>query len=114
LDDLAEAGAARRTADDDALTARVGTMTTTIRRRRALRHAGTTVVAACTVGALALGVAYLPGLVRDGRIGPAAPSSDPAPVPTAEPTAEPRPDVTLTALDPAQVCGTTVRRLELR
>ncbi|NLF05558.1 MAG: hypothetical protein GX593_11255, partial [Actinomycetales bacterium] len=109
LDDLAEAGAARRTADDDALSARVGTMTTKIRRRRALRHAGTTVVAACTVGALAVGVAYLPGLVRDGRTGPAAPSSSDSPSVT-----EPSPDVTLGALGPEQVCGTTLRYLDQR
>jgi len=72
LEDLAEAGASRRTADDDALRSRVAVMTTRIRRRRALRQAGTTVVAACAVGALALGVSYLPGVLRGMPTGPAA------------------------------------------
>lgn len=74
LEDLAEAGAARRTTDDDLLTSRVALMTTRIRRRRALRYAGTTAVAACAVGALTVGVAYLPGLLQGQALAPAAAS----------------------------------------
>ncbi|MDQ2624091.1 MAG: hypothetical protein M3Y20_02900, partial [Actinomycetota bacterium] len=75
----------------------------------ALRHAGTTVVAACTVGALAVGVAYLPGLLDRAPTPPAAsPSSDPVPSPDFSR------DVTLESLSPELVCGTTLSDLEER
>ncbi len=111
LEDLAEAGAARRTADDDALTSRVGLMATRIRRRRALRYTGTTVVAACAVGALAVGVAFLPGLLRDGPTPPAGTPSG-----TTEPTTE-DPDGTpvITTLAPVELgglCGASPSELE--
>jgi len=102
LEDLAEAGAARRPADDDTLTARVGTIATRIRRRRALRYTGTTVVAACAVGALAVGVAMVPGLLDRGPTPPAtSPSTEPSP------TA----DATLPPFDLAGACGQALSAL---
>lgn len=109
LEDLAEAGAARRSADDDVLSARVTTMTSRIRRRRALRHTGTTVVAACAVGALAVGVVYLPGLLGDeGPTGPAGPSAT-AP---ANPTVEPTTPTVLAPLTLTDTCGVSMSALE--
>lgn len=98
LEDLAETGASRRTTDDDALTARVGLMASRIRRRRAARYAGTVTVAACAVGALALGIANLPGVLPDGT----GPATSPDPVP----------GMTLDPIDPAQVCGLALTDLE--
>ena len=107
LEDLADAGASRRSTDDDALTARVGLMASRIRRRRAVRYTGTTVVAACAVGALALGVAYLPGLVADRQPGPAAPSSA-AP----SPSESQEPETTLAPLTLTETCGVPIGELE--
>jgi len=105
LEDLAEAGASRRTADDDALTSRVGAMATRIRRRRALRYTSTTVVAACAVGALAVGVAQLPGLLANGPTPPAgSPSVDPSPTTEA----------TLSPFTLSGACGTTLPQFEQR
>lgn len=113
LEDLAEAGASRRTADDDALVGRVGLMAARIRRRRALRYTGTTVVAACAVGALAVGVAYLPGLLDRGPTPPAtSPSPSATPTPSEEPSADPTADVEPLPPELAGFCGQPVAAIE--